>query len=176
MILPPSWRRFMQCPGGRDPCRAERGAPRVAGRGGPFVPRHRQSLQPIERGGEAVSHVVESGERNHGDMTVERPVEVATLRLQCDRPGEIALAFPQLSMTAEPCVGLPTAVTVSESPSRSESLPRTSTSVRSSSATVAVSLTATGGSLTGNTVSETVATFESTVPSCALKVKLSEPL
>ena len=40
----------------------------------------------------------------------------------------------------------------------------------------AVSSTATGGSLTGDTVMLTVAMFESSWPSFALKVKLSWPL
>ena len=71
---------------------------------------------------------------------------------------------------------MPTDVTVSVSPSTSVSFARTFTSVKLSSATVAVSLTALGGSFTGVTVSETVATFESRVPSFALKVKESGPL
>ena len=62
-----------------------------------------------------------------------------------------------------PCAGAPTVVTVSVSPSTSESLASTSSAVAPSSATVAASLAATGASLTGTTVSETVATFESAV-------------
>ena len=56
-----------------------------------------------------------------------------------------------------------------------ESLGRGSNVTVPSSATVVVSLTAVGASLTSETVIETVARFESAVPSFARYVKESEP-
>ncbi len=73
-------------------------------------------------------------------------------------------------------IELPTMVNVSPLSTPSWSLARTSKTLSVlSSATVSLSLTATGSSLTLVTVIEYVAVFESTVPSYALKVKLSEP-
>ena len=63
---------------------------------------------------------------------------------------------------------------MSESPSTS--VAGSGTSAKLSSASRAVFGLATGGSLTGLTVIETVATFESLAPSLARKLKVSGPL
>ena len=75
-----------------------------------------------------------------------------------------------------PCAGAPTDVTDSASPSTSESFASTATEIAPSSSTDAASLTATGASFTGRTVRETVAVFESAVPSFASNVNESGPL
>ena len=70
--------------------------------------------------------------------------------------------------------GPSTCVIVSRSPSTSLSLPRTSTVIEPSSATVKLSFDATGASLTGVTVPLTVATAE-TVPSVIVYVNEAGP-
>ena len=73
-----------------------------------------------------------------------------------------------------PWAGAVTTAYVSASPSTSVAASVIATGV--SSGVVTAWPSATGASLTGVTVMETVATFESTVPSLALNVKLSGPL
>jgi hypothetical protein len=75
-----------------------------------------------------------------------------------------------------PCAGAPTVVTDRASPSMSESFASTATETGPSSPTVAASSTATGASFTGKTVRETVAVFESALPSFTLNVNESGPL
>jgi hypothetical protein len=73
-----------------------------------------------------------------------------------------------------PCVGESTIAYVSGSPS--VSVAARGTSAKLSSASTAVFGLATGGSFTGLTVIETVATFEVFAPSLAWNVKKSGPL
>ena len=76
----------------------------------------------------------------------------------------------------EPFRAWVTLLTARLSPSTSLSLARTGTTTAISSVVVAESSLATGGSLTGSTVIETVASLLSASPSFALNVKESLPL
>ena len=79
-------------------------------------------------------------------------------------------------IVALPCAGALIDVIVRASPSTSLSLSSTRMTTATSSSVVTESLTATGESFTGVTVSVTVTTAESAWPSFALYVKLSVPL
>ena len=88
----------------------------------------------------------------------------------------VYVTVPSLLLVTTPFAGCVTAVTESESPSISESLRSTSVVTSVSSAVESTSSTATGASLSSLTVIKTVAVLLSTVPSFALKVKISAPL